>query len=135
MQAAYGTQGNFFGSTADGLLTVLQALSSTTASDVGGTYDGATAFAATSSVSGAGTITGAALLDYFDTTTNIDLGNNAPVNAGDYLVTASYAGDVNHTGSSASAAFTVAQASSTTTTTGAGPFTYTGSARSAVRAR
>ena len=56
--------------------------------------------------------------------------------AGVYYVTAHYAGDANHTASDGSAvAVTICKASSTTTTMSAGPFTYTGSARWAVRAR
>jgi len=66
-------------------------------------------------VTGAGTVTGSASLDYYDNTTRTDLGSTAPVNAGNYTVTATYAGDANHTGSNAPATFVVNQAASTTT--------------------
>jgi hypothetical protein len=101
----------------------------TTVTDAGGTYDGTTAFAATPTVTGAGTISGSATLDYYDNTTSTDLGKSAPVNAGHYTVTATYAGDATHVGSSGTAIFDVLKASSTTVATG-GTFTYDGSTHS-----
>jgi hypothetical protein len=77
-----------------------------TVTDAGGTYDGS-GFPATATVNGAGTITGAVTLDYVNTDTNTDLGGVAPVNAGHYTVTATYAGDLSHLGSSASTGFTI----------------------------
>jgi uncharacterized delta-60 repeat protein len=78
----------------------------TTVTDAGGAYNGS-AFPATVAVTGAGTITGSATLDYVDTDTNTDLGSLAPTGAGHYTVTATYAGDLTHTGSSASTSFTI----------------------------
>jgi hypothetical protein len=98
----------------------------TTVTDAGGTYDGTTAFAAMPIVSGPGIIVGWATLDYYDNTTSTDLGSSAPVNAGQYTVTATYAGDATHAGSSGTANFVVLKASSTTVATG-GTFTYDGS--------
>jgi uncharacterized repeat protein (TIGR03803 family) len=118
--------GNLFGTTGNGgtsdLGTVFEIAGAgtpallptvTTVTAAGGTYDGVTAFAATVTVTGAGTITGSPTLDYYDNTTATDLGSNAPVNAGHYTVTATYAGDATHTGSSGSATFDVLKAALT----------------------
>ena len=51
---------------------------------------------------------------------------NPPINAGNYTVTATYAGDANHTGSSASANFTVNQATATVVYSGYTGGTYDG---------
>jgi hypothetical protein len=90
--------------------TINKATPTLTVTDPGGTYDGATAFAATATVAGAGTITGNATLDYYDNTTSTDMGSIAPNKAGNYTVTATYAGDANHTGSSASTTFDILKA-------------------------
>ncbi len=117
-QGTLAATGNYtIGTFNAGTLTVNQASSTTTVSDAGGTYDGTTAFAATSMVTGAGTITGAATLDYYDVTTSTDMGTTAPINAGNYKVTATYAGDTNHTGSSDSVNFTINKANATITIT------------------
>src|SRR5207249_2838868 len=100
-QGALAATGNYtIGAFNAGTLTVKPAPSTVTVTDAGGTYDGATAFAAAATVTGAGTITGSATLDYYDNTTSTDLGSSAPVNAGNYTVTATYAGDANHEASS-----------------------------------
>src|SRR5207237_1054525 len=59
------------------------------------------------------------------------LGANAPVSAGNYTVTATYAGDANHAASFASFTFTVKQAAASITVT---PYTvsYDGGAHTAV---
>ena len=109
--------------------TISKAGSTTTVVDAGGTYNGS-AFAETSSaVTGAGGLsTTATSFDYLNTDTGADLGAAAPINAGDYSVTATYAGDANHNSSSSSAvAFTISKAGSTTTVVDAGG-TYNGSA-------
>jgi hypothetical protein len=89
--------------------------------DAGGTYDGTTQFAATVTVTGAGTITGSPTLTYHDNTRGIDLGSTPPINAGNYTATAIYSGDTTHTGSSGTATFDILKAPSATTTAGAGP--------------
>ena len=53
---------------------------------------------------------------------------NAPMNAGQYEASASFAGDANHTANAGAADFTIGKATSTTTTIGAGPYTYNGAA-------
>src|SRR5262249_35430681 len=90
----------------------------TTVTDAGGTYDGVTAFAATVTVTGAGTITGSPTLDYFDNTTATDMHSTAPTNAGNYTVTATYAGDATHTGSTGSATFDILKAHATISVSG-----------------
>ena len=88
---------------ADGTATVANTgtiPTTTTVADAGGIYDGM-AYPATSSVTGVGLNTTATSLDYYDTDTNTDLGSNAPINAGHYTVTATYAGNVNYSPSAA----------------------------------
>src|SRR5262249_55416957 len=124
-----GDNPNYSVSTTDGMLKITKAISTTTVSDAGGIYN-ASAFPATSSVTGAGVVTGSASLDYYDITTGTDLGSTASVNAGNYTVTATYTGDANHTGSTASASFTIAKADATISVT---PYdvTYDGKAHTA----
>src|SRR5262249_43831938 len=103
-------------------LTVNLASSTTTVSEASTTYGDVTAQGAVYSVSGSGTITGNATLDYYDNTISTDLGATAPVNAGNYTVPATYAGDANPPASSASATFTIAKANATVVVT---PYTVT----------
>ena len=112
LHAVYAAQGTFGSSFADGTLMVGQASSTTTVSAASGVYNGAM-FAAAFSVSGAGKTTGAPSLNYYNNTTATDLGTSAPSSAGDYTVTATYAGDLNHLGSSSSANFTIQAATLT----------------------
>jgi hypothetical protein len=86
----------------------------TTVTAAGGTYNGK-AYAATVTVTGSGTITGSPTVDYFNNTTGTDLGSTAPINAGNYTVTAVYAGDATHTGSTGTATFTIKKAALTVT--------------------
>ena len=93
-------------------VSVVRAASSTTVSDAGGTYNGS-AFATSAEATGVNLDDSNAndfTFDYFNTDTDTDLGSIAPVSAGDYIVTATYAGDSYHDGSSASTAFTIAKA-------------------------
>ena len=116
--ATYAGDANHTGSSNSATITIGKASSTTTATGAAFTYDGTTHTGGTAVVSGAGTVTGSAVLSY----------TGDQIDAGSYTVTATYTGDVNHTGSSNSATITIGKASSTTTTVGAGPFTYTGSA-------
>ena len=135
--ATYAGDANHTGSNGSATFTVSPASSATRVSDAGGTYDGLTAFAANSAVTGPGVISGVASLDYYDSTTNVDLGADAPVNAGSYTVTATYAGDANHTGGTGSTTFTVNQATASITVTpyrvtyDGAPYTASGSATGA----
>jgi hypothetical protein len=80
----------------------------------GGTYNG-TAYTATVTVTGAGTITGSPTVNYYNNTTSTNLGSNAPINAGHYTVTATYAGDATHTSSTGTATFDILKAGLTVT--------------------
>ncbi len=83
-------------------------------SDNGGTYDGATAFAAAATVNGAATLESVGLtLDYVNTTSKRNLGAIAPVAAGSYEVTASFAGSADYLPASNSTSFTVGKATPT----------------------
>jgi hypothetical protein len=119
LHAVYVTQGNYFGSTADGLLTVNKASSTTITVGAGPfTYD------TTTHTGGSGTVTGVGGLNTVATSLTY---SGDQVNAGTYYVTAHYAGDANHNPSDGAAvAITINKASSTTITVGAGPFTYDG---------
>jgi hypothetical protein len=131
LATANGTAGSYTITASVGALSVTFNLTNNLVPTVvlvtapGGTYDGSTAFAATVTVSGSGTITGVPSLDYYDNTTSTDLGQNAPINAGNYTVTATYAGDATHASSTDSASFDVLKATSATTATG-GNFVYDG---------
>jgi|GEM_PF-2261596 len=93
-------------------------------SDTGGTYNG-TAYPATATVAGVvagvdntpgSTLETVGLtLDYVNTNTNTDLGSTAPINAGDYKVTASFAGSADYLPASSSTTFVIAQHATTTT--------------------
>jgi hypothetical protein len=87
-------------------IDIARATSSVTLTASGGPYNG-TAYAASVTVTGSGTITGSPTVTYYDNTRLIDLGSNAPINAGNYTVTAIYAGDANHSGSTGTATFTI----------------------------
>ncbi len=98
-----------------------------TVSDAGGTYDGLT-YPATPSLS---TIEGVPVtLDYRQNGT--DLGLNAPVNSGTYLVTANFGGSPDYSAASSSPSqFTIAQATPTLTVMDPGGI-YDGSAYPAI---
>jgi hypothetical protein len=102
---------------------VTKAMPTVAVSDAGGTYN-AGAFPATATVAGvvagvddtpSASLEGVSLtLDYLvlDGAGNVvgDLGSSAPVGAGTYRVTASFAGSADYTAASASATFTIAKA-------------------------
>src|SRR5439155_6724370 len=81
------------------------------------TYTGSALTPCTASVSGAGGLSQALTVSYSNNT-----------NAGTASASASYAGDANHLGSSDSATFAIAKASSTTVVTCPTSVTFTGSA-------
>ncbi len=91
--------------------TVGKATPAVSVSDNGGTYDGATAFPATASVNGGATLESLGLtLDYVNTASKQDLGATAPVAAGSYVVTASFAGSADYLPATNSTTFTVGKA-------------------------
>ncbi|MCA1684033.1 MAG: Ig-like domain-containing protein, partial [Actinobacteria bacterium] len=114
---------------------IAQASSTTTVTGYSGTYDGNSHGAASDGVTGAGGLTATPALAYYlasDTAHASPLAG-APSDAGSYTVTATYAGDANHTGSSASGAITIAQATPSVAVTDAGG-DYRGSAYDATGA-
>ena len=113
--ATYAGDVNHTGSSDSATITIGQAASTTTATGASFTYDGTTHTGGSAVVSGAGVVTGSAVLSY----------TGDQVNFGSYTVTATFAGDLNHTGSSDSATISIAKASSTTKGTG-DAFTYDG---------
>ena len=118
--ATYAGDANHLGSNATTSITITKAPSTTTVSFGAGpfVYKGS-AFAATASVNPAGT----ASIVYAGDCTNA--GNTC-------AATATYTGDANHLGSTATANLTIAKAPSATAVTfGPGPFPYTGTAYTA----
>jgi hypothetical protein len=101
-------------------VTINKASSATVVAGGTFTYDGSPHGGSNAQVSGAGVVTGSATLSYSGTladgTTAYGPTANAPVNAGTYYVTATYAGDANHAGSvSTPAAITINRAALTVT--------------------
>lgn len=94
-------------------ITINKAASTTAVVAAGGVYNGS-AYAATGSVTGAGSLTATPTFLYVGTgATNYPASSVAPKNAGTYSVTATYAGDANHFGSSATVGFTIGLATLT----------------------
>ena len=99
LRAAFGSQDGYAVSYSDGSLTVNKAASSVAVTGGSFVYDGTSHFGGSAVVSGAGVIDpNAAVLSY----------TGDQVSPGTYTVTATFAGDANHTGSSASATITIA---------------------------
>jgi hypothetical protein len=119
--ATYAGDPNHFGSSATGPITITRASSTTTVTGGSFTYDW-NAHPATAVVTGAGNgITQAVTWSYTGTGisgTNFGPTTAAPINAGSYTATATYAGDANHYGGSGSAMITIGQAPGTITYTG-----------------
>ncbi len=118
----------YTGATATASFTISQATSATTATDADGTYNGLP-FAASVMVTGDGGLSSTPTsFSYVGTSsTTYPASSTPPTDAGTYTVTATYAGDSNHYGSSSAAVpFSISMASSTTTAADAGG-TYNGS--------
>jgi uncharacterized repeat protein (TIGR03803 family) len=90
-----------------------------TVSDAGGTYKGSP-FPAAGTVTGAGGLSTTPTFSFVGTGGTSYSGATAPTNVGTYAVTATYAGDANHTGNAATVAFTITQATPTLTVADAG---------------
>src|SRR5437867_6492701 len=113
---------NHTGSSDSKTFTIGPASSTTTVScpATAQTYAGAPLNPCTASYSGAGGLSGSLTPTYSDN-----------INVGTATARASFTGDANHTGSSATGSFTIGQAPSTVTVTctARAPYTYTGSAQ------
>jgi CSLREA domain-containing protein len=90
-----------------------------TVSDAGGTYNGSPSFA-TGTVTGAGGLSTTPTFSFTGTGGTTYSSATAPTNAGTYAVTATYAGDANHTGNTATVGFTIAQATPSISVTDTG---------------
>src|SRR5207245_11531591 len=109
---------NHTGSSASKTFTIDKASSSTLVScPASVTYDGTAQMPCTASVTGVGGLNQALTVGYLNNT-----------NMGTATASASFAGDANHTGSSDSKTFTIAQASSSTTVSCPASVPYTGAA-------
>jgi len=119
--AHYSGDANHEASDGAAIGIVIDRAASTTVTSGAGpfTYDGSTHTGGSGAVTGTGGLdTGATSLTY----------TGDQINAGNYSVTAHYAGDANHTPSDGAAvAIVINKAASTTTTIAGGPFTYDGS--------
>src|SRR5262249_43026949 len=110
---------NHTGSSDSKTFVILQATSTTVVTcPANVTYDGSAQTPCTASVSGAGGLR---------QTLTVSYQNN--VNAGTATASATFAGDANHTGSSASKTFTILQATSTTVVTCPANVTYDSNAQ------
>ena len=114
LTAYYAGSSSYSDSSATGTLTVGQASPTVNITDAGGTYNGS-AFPVTAvSITGAGGLDDSNVndvtLDYVNTDTNTDLGSTAPTNAGDYSVTADFAGSNDYAPATGSAQFTITPA-------------------------
>ncbi len=79
-------------------------------SDNGGTYNGSTAFPGHRQPPAGVALESVGLTDYVNTASNQDLGATAPVAAGIYQVTASFAGSADYLPASNSTTFTIGKA-------------------------
>ena len=117
--ATYAGDANHTGSSDTAALTITSAPSTTTVVGDGTFVYDATAHRLTATVTGVGGLN--------ESVPVLGCGS-APTNVADSCTgTATYAGDANHSGSSATGTVTITRAPSTTTVSGGGSFTYDGS--------
>ena len=126
--ASYDGDANHTGSSGSGSFEISKAASTTTVSVSNALFDG-NPHGGTATATGVGGLNQALTVTYNGRNlTNYGPSTTEPTNAGDYIASASFAGDDNHTDSADSRDFTINKAASTTmvTCTG-GPFVYSGS--------
>src|SRR5262249_14062815 len=116
------TKPNYKDQSGDAAVTITRAGSVTTVTAADATYDGSP-HGGTAAVAGVGGLNQALTVTYTGRNGMVYNSTVAPTAAGDYTVSASYAGDTNHDPSAGSKDFTIAKATSATSVTG-GTFTY-----------
>ena len=135
VRASFAGNGNYNGSSATKSITIGQADSSVSITWLNSTYDGTAnaASAQADGVAGETNLSPAASLEYFNGSTAGVAGTGfttAPKNAGTYAVRASFAGNGNYNGSSATKSITIGQADSSVSITWLNS-TYDGTANAA----
>jgi probable HAF family extracellular repeat protein len=117
MVATFAGDAAFATSNAAGTLTVSQVSSTTTVTVSDAIYDGLS-HGGSAVVTGAGGLNQSLTVSYTAISgTTYGPSPTAPINAGNYSASATFAGDTNHTGSTDSKNFQITQAASTTTVT------------------
>src|SRR5205085_511700 len=116
--------------------TVAKAASTTTVTVSNSTYDG-NPHGGTASVTGTGGLNQSLTITYTGRNGTVYSSTTAPINAGDYTASASFAGDANHNSSNDSKDFSIAKAAQTITfgalpnkTYGDAPFTVSATSSS-----
>jgi hypothetical protein len=111
--ASFAGSADYLSASAATTFSITRAMPAVSVADAGGTYNGQNA-SATASLAGASSLEGVGLtLDYRRLNADdsqTDLGPDAPASAGNYTVVASFAGSVDYLSASASAAFSITQA-------------------------
>jgi hypothetical protein len=121
---------NYSDAAGTGAMTINKASSTTVVSVANAAFDGE-AHGATATVTGVGDLNEAVNVTYTGRNgTSYAASSTGPTNAGDYIATATYAGDTNHNGSSDSKNFSIAKAAPTVSASGT--FMYDGIAKQAI---
>jgi hypothetical protein len=118
--AAFAGSADYAASSNFTTFSIGQATPTIVVTDAGGAFNGS-AYPATATVNGGSTLETVGLtLDYVNATTLADLGSNAPSAAGNYKVTATFAGSADYAASSNFTSFSIGQATPTVVVTDAG---------------
>jgi hypothetical protein len=113
--ASYAGDANHTGSNDSKVYSILKAASVAQAIVSDATFDG-NPHGGSASVTGAGGLNQSLMVTYSGRNTTVyGPGTTPPTNAGDYIASASFVGDANHSGSNVSANYSILKASSTTT--------------------